>query len=229
AAPRDREIAAGPDLERYRRPTRFLHWVNAVAFGLLLLTGLAAYLSPQSTPGPSPWLRYLHQAAGVIFVIAPLGYAASNWPATRRGIREAFTWGENDIKWLIAVPRYFYSRDEDVLPPQDHLNAAQKIWWFLVIVLGPELAVSGFIMWAAPARANPLYQWSAVFHDIAFILIASMFLLHIYLSVVNPLGNAVKNESWSAMTGGRVSAGYARTHHHRWFREITRSRKEPAS
>ena len=59
-------------------------------------------------------------------------------------------------------------------------------------------------------------------HDITFIVTGAMLLLHIYLGAFHPL----TNEAWKAMTGGKISVGYAKMHHGKWYEEIARARKE---
>lgn len=216
---------SGQELERYARPTRILHWVHGGAFCLLLLTGLVIYLAPGGNPSPNI-ISLIHRAAAIIFIAAPLVYLPLNWKAAPGGIKEAFTWEEDDIRWLLAIPQYYYTRQEDVLPPQGHLNPVQKLWWFVVMVMGAVLVISGAIMWASPP-GSALFQWLAVAHDIAFIVTASMFLLHIYLAVMNPLAYHGRSESWQAMTRGRVSAEYARAHYRKWYEEASPGRDKP--
>lgn len=217
--PLDRK-QSGQELERYRKPTRILHWTHGSAFCILLLTGSATYLSPAGVLAQNTWLRFIHQIAAIIFVAAPFVYLPLNWRATLRGIKEAFIWGAEDVEWLIAIPRYYYLHEQTVLPPQEHLNAVQKLWWFVVIVFGPVLVISGAIM--ALGAASALFQWAVVFHDIAFVVIGSMFFLHIYFSVVHPSARTGRNESWSAMTRGKVSIEYAKSHHRRWYERMAK-------
>ena len=206
------------EVERYRKPTRVLHWVHLVAFVVLFLTGLVLFLPPLAILAQDSWTRIIHRIAAMVFVVMPLIYIPFNWKATLRGIKDAFTWGKEDIGWLKAAPRYYFLSDEKAMPPQPHMNSGQKMWWLMVIVFGLIFVITGIIMWAfkmvVPAA---LLQWMVFIHDISFIVTGIMFLVHIYLGVLHPL----MTEAWSAITGGKITVEYAKKHHSKWYEEVS--------
>jgi len=215
-----------PEVEKYRKPTRILHWVHAGAFVVLFLTGLILFIPPLGTLAQDSWTRLLHRVAAVVFVVAPLIYIPMNWKTTLKGIKEAFTWGLEDLGWLKAAPRYYFVCDEGAMPPQGHMNTGQKMWWFLVIVFGLLFVITGAIMWFVKTTApSMLLQWVVFVHDVAFIVVGVMFFVHIYMSVVHPLVRPLRTGAWSSMARGKVSAEYAKTHHGKWYEEITRGEK----
>jgi len=164
----------------------------------------------------------IHRIAAVLFVIAPLIYIPMNWKATKRGIKDAFSWGAADIGWLQAAPRYYFLGDEQGMPPQGHMNTGQKMWWFIVIVFGVIFVITGAVMWFAKTTAPAaVLQWMVFVHDIAFIVTGAMLLLHIYLGVIHPL----MTESWRTMVGGKMSAEYAKKHHAKWYEEVTKGKE----
>ena len=94
-----------------------------------------------------------------------------------------------------------------------------------MIVFGIIFVITGAIMWFAKASAAPaLLQWMAFVHDVAFIVTGCMFFVHIYTGVFHPL----MTDSWNAITRGKVSTEYAKTHHGKWYEEITSGREEKA-
>jgi len=214
-------------VERYRKPTRILHWVHSAAFVLLFLTGLVLFIPQLGFLAEDSWTRVIHRIAAVVFVLAPAIYIPMNWKASMKGIKEAFTWGVDDIGWLQAAPRYYFLADESAMPPQPHMNSGQKLWWFMVIVFGVIFVITGLIMWflknIAPAE---LLQWMVFAHDVAFITTGAMFFVHVYLSVLHPLMGPARVGAWSSMARGKVSVDYARSHHAKWYKEITRGAKE---
>ena len=160
--------------------------------------------------------------ASVIFVVAPLIYMVTNWKATWRGVKEAFSWGTEDIDWLKAAPRYYFLSDEKTMPPQKHMNTGQKLWWLMVIISGLVFVITGLIMWAFKTTAPAgLLQWMVLVHDIAFIATGCMLFVHIYLSLFHPL----MTEARASMTRGKVSVKYAKSHHGKWYERISNSRK----
>jgi formate dehydrogenase subunit gamma len=210
------------EVERYRRPTRILHWVHTSAFILLFLTGLILFLpAPVTLLAVGSWTRLIHRIAAVVFVVAPAIYVPMNWKSTLSGIKEAFSWGSDDLKWLQAAPRYYFLGDEAAMPPQPHMNAGQKAWWFMVIVFGSLFVLTGIIMWAfktiAPAA---VIEWSIFVHDVSFITTGAMLFVHIYLSVLHPLMVG----AWDSMARGKVSAQYAKSHHGKWYKEIAKGK-----
>ncbi len=211
------------EVERYRKPTRILHWIHAGAFTVLFLTGLILFIPPLGVLAQDSWTRVLHRLAAFLFVVAPLIYIPLNWKATLKGVKDAFTWGIEDIGWAVAAPRYYFLADEEAMPPQDHMNTGQKMWWLMVIVFGIVFIITGLIMWffkeIAPAA---LLQWMVLIHDIAFIVTGSMFFLHIYLSAIHPLMRPWRTGAWSSMARGKVSAEYAKSHHSKWYEKISK-------
>ncbi len=212
-----------PEVERYRKPTRVLHWIHAGAFTILFLTGLILFIPALGFLAQDSWTRLIHRIAAALFIIAPLIYIPLNWKATLRGVKDAFNWGMDDIGWLKAAPRYYFLADEEAMPPQDHMNSGQKMWWLLVIVFSMVFVITGLIMWAfktvAPAA---LLEWMVLIHDIAFIVTGAMFFVHIYLSVIHPLMRPLRTGAWSSMARGKVSAHYARSHHAKWYERISK-------
>jgi formate dehydrogenase subunit gamma len=210
------------EIEKYRKPTRVLHWVHLVTFCLLFLTGLILFIPQLGALAQDSWTRIVHRISAVIFIIAPLIYIPMNWEATRKGVKEAFSWGADDMGWLQAAPRFYFLGDEKGMPPQDSMNTGQKMWWFLVIVFGIVFVVTGLIMWFAKTVApEAVLQWMVFIHDIAFIVTGAMLFVHIYLGLFHPM----MNEAWKAIYKGTVSVEYARKHHHKWYEEITRGKE----
>ena len=192
---------------------------------MLFITGLILYLPPLAFLAADSWTRILHRIFAVIFVVAPLIYIPMNWRATIRGVADAFKWGLDDIGWAMAAPRYYFFADEQAMPPQEHMNTGQKLWWFMVIVFGAVFLLTGAIMWFGKTTAPVIVlQWSVFVHDIAFITTGAMLFVHIYLSAVHPLMRPLRTGSWSSMARGVVSTEYAKSHHAKWYGEVSKGK-----
>ncbi|HUT67053.1 MAG TPA: cytochrome b/b6 domain-containing protein [Dehalococcoidales bacterium] len=213
------------EVEKYRKPIRILHWIHSGAFILLFLTGLVLFIPGLGFLAEDSWTRVIHRVGAAVFVIIPVIYLVINPRAVGRGLKQAFTWGSDDMGWLKAAPRYYFLGDESSMPPQGAMNTGQKMWWFFTIVFGIIFVITGAIMWfaklAAPAA---LLQWMVFIHDVSFIVTGAMFLLHLYLGVFHPL----MTEAWNAMAGGKISTEYAKAHHTKWYDEVTKSKEEKA-
>ncbi|UCH42994.1 MAG: cytochrome b/b6 domain-containing protein [Dehalococcoidales bacterium] len=215
------------EVERYRKPTRILHWVHGGAFVMLFLTGLILFVPALGVLAQDGWSRVLHRAAAILFVSAPLIYLPLNGKATLRGLKDAFTWSKEDLGWLKAAPRYYFLGDDKTMPPQAHMNTGQKMWWLMTIVFGLVFFITGLIM-AVLDTVIPaaVMQWMVFIHDIAFIVTGCMLLVHIYLSVIHPLMRPLRTGAWSSMARGKVSAEYARSHHVKWYNQIPGTREK---
>jgi formate dehydrogenase subunit gamma len=164
----------------------------------------------------------IHRIGAAIFIIAPLIYIPMNWQATKRGIKEAFSWGASDIGWLKAAPLYYFLGDEKDMPPQGSMNTGQRLWWLIVLVSGVIFTITGLIMWFAKTSAPAaVLQWMVFLHDVAFILAGTMLLLHIYLGLFHPL----MNEAWKSIYKGTVSVEYAKKHHAKWYEEVAKGKE----
>jgi formate dehydrogenase subunit gamma len=213
------------EVEKYRKPIRVLHWIHSAAFVLLFLTGLVLFIPSLGFLAEDSWTRLIHRIAAIIFVLAPVIYIILDPKAAGRGLKMAFTWGAEDLGWLKAAPACYFLSDESAMPPQGCMNAGQKMWWFIIIVFGVVFLITGAILWFARELVPvALAQWMVFIHDVSFIITGTMFFVHLYLGVFHPM----MTESWKAITTGKISAEYARTHHGKWYEEISRDKKEQA-
>jgi len=211
------------ELVKYRRPVRILHWIHSGAFVLLFLTGLILFLPPLAFLAEDSWTRVIHRISAVIFVLIPLFHLFTNWKASWLEVKKAFAWGEDDIGWLKAAPRYYFGLGEESMPPQGSMNTGQKLWWMITLVFGAIFVITGVIMWVAKGTAAAaVLQWGVVLHDIAFITTGAMLFVHIYLGVFHPMMKG----AWDAMATGKVSVEYAKSHHPKWYDEVVARGKE---
>ena len=81
----DRPVVAGP-LLRFDRVERAVHWINAVLFGILILTGAALYLQPIGEFfGRRALVENIHVYTGIALPIPVLIAICGTWG---RGLRE---------------------------------------------------------------------------------------------------------------------------------------------
>jgi formate dehydrogenase subunit gamma len=209
-------------VEKYRKPIRILHWIHSGAFVLLFLTGLILFIPGLSSLAEDGWTRLLHRIGAAIFIIVPLIYLVINPRSVAKGLKLAFTWGKDDMGWVKALPRYYFTGDESSMPPQGEMNTGQKLWWFVVVVFSVLFIFTGLVMWFGKTTAPPaVLQWMVFIHDVSFIAAGAMFFVHIYNGLIHPLFN----EAWSSMATGKITAGYAKRHHAKWYAEITKGKE----
>ena len=108
------------------------------------------------------------------------------------------------------------------MPPQDEMNTGQKMWYTLLLIFSPIFLVTGILMWFFKySLPSAVFQWSLFAHDVAFIVIFLMFLLHIYLGIIHPMMRQ-HGGCFSSMVDGTVSVDYAKSHHRKWYEKVAR-------
>ncbi len=203
---------------RYGWWTRMNHWLVAICFVLLTLSGLALFYPAffgltALFGGPEP-TRIVHPYIGVFmslfFVIQAVRFFGDN------------LFRSHDRQWLRQIRDVLSNRDER-LPPVGKNNAGQKLVYWLFLATVPILLITGLVLWRPwIADDMPVWalRWAAMIHAItAFIAIITL-IIHVYAAIW------VKG-SIRAMTQGRVSHAWARHHHGLWYEELRRKGAPP--
>jgi formate dehydrogenase subunit gamma len=200
-----------PDLiVRYTRNERTNHWITAITFVLLALSGLALFHPSMfwlsALFGGGQWTRILHPFIGLVMFVSFMILALRFW---HHNYLDA-----DDRQWLRQINDVLTNR-EDRLPEVGRYNAGQKLLFFVLVLCLLLLLLSGIVIWRAYfAFYFPIevVRVAAVIHAVtAFVLICSI-IVHIYAAIW------VKG-SIGAMVRGTVTLGWARKHHPKWFRE----------
>jgi formate dehydrogenase subunit gamma len=198
-------------IERYTPNERTNHWITAITFVLLALSGLAMFHPAMSWLyaifGGGQWTRILHPFVGCVMFLSFLILALRFW---HHNLLD-----RADIQWMRQIDDVLNNR-EDKLPAIGKYNAGQKLLFFTMVVCLLLLLASGIVIWR---RYFSFYfpieivRLAALVHAAAaFVLIVGI-VVHIYAALW------VKG-SIGAMTRGTVTYGWARKHHRNWFKEI---------
>ena len=198
---------------RYNASERTKHWVVAISFVLLTLSGLALFHPAMfwlsDLFGGGTWTRILHPFIGIVMFVAFLLLIMSLWRDNR--------FNERDWQWLKQWRDVVNNREENV-PEVGRYNAGQKLLFVVLVVCMFGLLLSGFAIWRpyfAPYFPIGLIRLAATVHAIcAFVIICSI-IVHVYAGIW------VKG-SVHAMTHGTVTPGWAWKHHRAWFRDVIR-------
>src|SRR6185295_10061045 len=102
----------------------------------------------------------------------------------------------------------------DEHPPAYRFNAGQKLLYWLVVLGGSAVAISGYIL------LFPFYgptilgmQLAQVAHGIVALLFVAAMLGHIYIGTIGMEG------AFEAMGSGEVDVNWAKEHHSLWLEE----------
>ena len=209
-------------VQKYTKVARIFHWVHTSAFIILVLTGIFLFIPAAGFIAQDSWTRVIHRVAAVLFVVAPLMEIIANPKTAGASIKQAFTWGKDDIEWVKALPRYYFLNDESAMPPQNEMNTGQKMWLTVLLIMGPIFVITGILMWFFKDTLPPgVFQWCVFVHDVAFIATFVFLLIHVYLGVIHPLMRT-HGGSFRAMVDGKVTVEYAKSHHGKWYDRISK-------
>jgi formate dehydrogenase subunit gamma len=206
-----RDVKGNRLIIRYTPNERTNHWITAISFVLLALSGLAMFHPAMSwlyaLLGGGQWTRILHPFIGCVMFLSFLILALRFWHHNYLD--------KNDIQWMKQIDDVLANR-EDKLPEIGKYNAGQKLLFFTMVACLVLLLASGIVIWRryfSVYFSIDIIRLAAVVHAAAaFVLIVGI-IVHIYAALW------IKG-SVGAMTRGTVTLGWARKHHPRWFREI---------
>lgn len=203
---------ATDQIQRFSNQERFWHITGAVMFILLAVSGLGLYAREFAwltalTGGPylSKWVHFL---AGLVFALCQV----MNFVQWRRDCSE---WAETDGDWLRKSGGYLWSTHADVAE-QGRFNTGQKLMFWSTSLESLGLFATGIVLWVPFVFPRGIASLSLVLHAFFGVTLIMLIIIHVYLAT------AANPGTFRAMWTGRVSAGWARYHHARWFKEVSR-------
>lgn len=203
-------------VRRYSGSARINHWIVAITFVGLTLSGLSLFHPSlfwlTGLFGGGQTTRWLHPWMGLVLVASFFGlfvrFVSQNFPE------------HTDWVWLARIRDVMAAR-EDYLPEVGKYNAGQKFVFWSQAVLIPILLVTGIGLWpAALANIEALFgfkasidqlRWAAVIHATVAVLAITIWIVHVYAAIW-------VRGTFSAMTRGTVTGGWGWRHHRKWLR-----------
>jgi formate dehydrogenase subunit gamma len=211
--------ATGRVIERFTPFERAAHWVNAIAFVVLAVSGIVMafgkfFLLPVLGSTLFGWLTYalknLHNFAGPLFAVSLLivflTFLKDNLP--RAG----------DLAWLAKGGGMFSG--EHV--PSHRFNAGEKVlFWVGIFSLGVVTLLSGLFLnhllpVAEYSRGN--MQIANMVHLVSSSMMMALFIGHIYMGSIGVEG------AYGAMRTGYVDEAWAKEHHEHWYDDVKAGR-----
>jgi len=204
---------SGRTITRFSGFERFVHWMTATCFVILALTGLNVtfgkalllpFVQPETFTDIAQWAKYAHNylsfpfTLGVILIF--LMWIAWNIP------------NRVDVEWL--------KRGGGIVghdhPPADRFNAGQKMIYWIVVLGGTAIAVSGYILMLPFYGTNIAdMQVAQIVHGVAALLFVAVMLAHIYIGTIGMQG------AFEGMWDGTVDVNWAKEHHRVWLEKET--------
>lgn len=231
----------GITIVRFTLIERIAHWAMAIPFIFLALTGLSLLF------GRAALIPILGKEAYSVF--ATTGKVIHNymaWVFIAGLVLSFLLWASKnipngtDLRWL-AKGGGLFSRG--VHPPSGKFNAGEKIIFWIVIIFGGLISLTGLAllfpyqltvfapvldllntlgiaqlmgMGDAPAAFTPQQemQYAQFWHAFLAFIMMAVIIAHIYLGSVGMEG------AFDSMKSGKVDIQWAKEHHDLWYDEI---------
>jgi formate dehydrogenase subunit gamma len=202
---------SGRTIVRFSAFERFVHWMTATCFIILAISGLnITFGRPLLLPligfeafsDWSQWAKYAHNFLSFPFTIGVvlifLMWIAGNIP------------NKVDVDW-IKRGGGLIGHDH---PPAYRFNAGQKGIYWIVVIGGGLVAVTGYqLMFPFYLTGIEGMQIAQIVHSIIGVLFVAAMLAHIYIGTIGMEG------AFEAMGSGTVDVNWAREHHSLWLEE----------
>jgi formate dehydrogenase subunit gamma len=211
---------SGRKVLRFKAVERFAHWLTAVSFVVLGLTGLnitfgkhvlLPLIGYDAFSAVSEATKYAHNFTSFAFVIGLLLIVAifikDNIP------------DRTDIEWFRQGGGFIKSKHA----PARRFNAGEKLVFWGALGAGILVSVSGYLL------LFPFYvtniagmQVAQVVHAVIAVLFVALILAHIYIGTLGMEG------AFEAMWTGEVDLNWAKEHHDLWLEDLL-AKDRPAS
>jgi formate dehydrogenase subunit gamma len=206
---------SGRTILRFNVFERFVHWLTAVSFVILGITGLnitfgrsliLPWLGAPAFRTWSEWAKFSHNFVSFAFTIGVvlmfLMWIANNLP-TRA-----------DIEWFKGGGGMFGGHE----PPAHKFNGGEKFIFWLSMIGGGLIIVSGFVLlfpfYGTSVSGMELAQ---IVHSVVAVLYVAAMFTHIYMGTIGVEG------AFEAMGEGHVDVNWAKERHSLWYEEEMQS------
>ncbi len=176
---------------------RFIHFLAAVAFMVLVPTGLMIIFGRYLGGGTLvEYARHFHGVATLIFVVSVVPMFCFWFVEMLPTLY--------DIKWVFILGGYLSKKKKEI--PAGKFNAGQKMWFWMATLGGVIMIATGAFMFFQDFDLGiaaflglsqiDLLRVSAIVHNILAMMITAFFFTHVYMSLF-----AIKGAIHSIITG----------------------------
>jgi formate dehydrogenase subunit gamma len=205
------EGRSGRKVQRFNSLERFSHWLTAVSFVVLGLTGLnitfgkrvlLPMIGPEAFSSLSQAAKYVHNYVSAAFVIG-LVLIVALW--IKDNIPQKV-----DIDWVRQGGGFIKSKHA----PSGRFNAGEKLVFWFALGAGLAVIISGYLL-MFPFYVTDIagMQIAQIVHAVIAVLFVAVIIAHIYIGTLGMEG------AFEAMTTGEVDLNWAKEHHDLWLKE----------
>jgi formate dehydrogenase subunit gamma len=212
---------SGHTIQRFNLFERTAHWMTASTFIVLALSGLnltfgrhllLPLMGPEAFATLSLWGKYAHNYLSFPFtlgvVLLFLIWVKDNIPNGK------------DVAWFKAGGGLLGAGH----PPAARFNGGQKMVFWITVIGGTLVAVSGYVLmfpfWATDIAGQ---QLGHIVHGVISVLMIAAMLGHIYIGSLGMEG------AFDAMGSGQVDVNWAKEHHSLWVQDEMKKAREAIS
>jgi formate dehydrogenase subunit gamma len=202
---------SGRTIVRFNAFERFVHWMTAACFIILAVSGLnisfgkpllLPVMGSEAFAAWSQWAKYAHNYLSFPFMLGVfvifLMWIGGNIP------------NRDDVEW--------FRRGGGIVgqdhPPAYRFNGGQKMIYWIVVLGGAAVAVSGYVL-MFPFYGTDIQnmQVAQIVHGVVAVLFVAAMLAHIYIGTIGMEG------AFEAMGEGTVDLNWAKEHHSLWLEQ----------
>jgi formate dehydrogenase subunit gamma len=200
---------SGRKIIRFKAFERFSHWLTAVSFVALGLTGLnitfgkillLPVVGPDAFSNISQAAKYVHNFTGFSFVagliLIVVIFFKDNLPE------------RVDLDWIKQGGGFIKNKHA----PAGRFNPGEKLVYWLSLAAGVAVSLTGFVLLFAFFGTDiAQMQLAQVVHAVVAVLFIALILGHIYIGTLGMEG------AFEAMGTGEVDLNWAKEHHDLWL------------
>ncbi len=209
--------AAETTVRRHAIDVRIVHWIVALAFILLALSGLGLFYPGffflTGLFGGGETARLLHPWIGLVLAVGYLYLFV-------RMVGSCLWSAPEDNLWMKRLGDVMARREEN-LPEVGKFNPGQKLYFWGMALLVIVMLVTGIIIWQAyfgRVTAISTQRVAVLIHSIAAILAILAFIVHVHMGTW-------ETGTLRAMIWGTVTGGWAWKHHRKWLRQVASAQR----
>jgi formate dehydrogenase subunit gamma len=210
---------SGRKILRFKPFERLAHWLTAISFVVLGITGLnitfgkallLPLIGPDAFSAFSQYAKYTHNFVSFAFV---LGLAVIVAIFIKDNIPD-----KTDLEWFKQGGGFVKSKHA----PARRFNAGEKLVFWGALGAGVLVAVSGYLL-LFPFYVTNIFgmQVAQGLHAVIAMLFIALILGHIYIGTLGMEG------AFEAMWTGEVDYNWAKEHHDLWLAQLTKDRIGP--
>jgi len=211
------EPSSGDKIQRWTLTERTLHWITAILFIILAVTGLSLLygrlvliplLGSEGFAAYANIGKWLHNLLGPLFMVT-LFSMLLKWLKLN-----FFT--KIDVEWFKA----FGGMVGDKHPSAGKLNGGEKVWYWALATIGVAMCLTGLVLdFPNFDQEREIIQISHIIHLISALVLIAFSFGHIYIGTLGTEG------ALEGMTTGEVDKAWAKQHHDLWLAEQEREAK----